>query len=339
MRRWTTPLIVAGVVAVAVLAAADALRGRNETKPVPEAPTVTRPVPLTLRELLRREVITGFIVYSDEDCVLHSLILPRMIDDVVRTDANEPFRLCRFTEGGGRYLEEGQVPSPDGKLLARCRDGLVVVSELESGLQRRSFIGCPPAWRPGDGRLTYAEGNRIMEEGHVLFTAQELRDAARTHPNLAGFSGRIFVHATDLAWMDQDRLLVSLEARARFVEPQYLTVMFLGKGIVGAASRFGQPAGDWFTSPNGAFAAAEDATIVTRDGDFTDPPDNLPTGRAVTFSPDDQWLAYVTNVSIYLIGTPRNSDPGRIIRLPIAAQDLAWDAISRGIAVGPPIRR
>jgi hypothetical protein len=262
-----------------------------------------------------------------------------MLDQVIRTERGEPFELCRFTVGGGRFLEEGEVPSPDGRFVARCRDGLVVVSELETALQRRSFIGCPPAWRPDDGRLTYPEGNRIMEEGHVLVSARELRKAARTHPNLSGFSGRIFVHTTDLAWLDQDRVIVSLEARAQFVEPQYLTVMFSGKAIVSAASRFGQPAGGWFSSPTGALAAAEDGTLVTRDGDFTDPPDNLPTGRAVAFSPDEQWLAYVTNVSVYLIGTPRNSEPGRIIRLPIGAQDLVWDAVSRGTAVGPPIRR
>ena len=338
MRRWTTPLIVAAVVALAVLAAADALRGRGEPKRAPESPTVTRPAPPTLREMLRREAITGFVVYSDPDCVLHSLLVPRMLDQVVRTETNEPVEMCRFTQGGGRFLEEGEVPSPDGRFVARCRDGLVVVSELETTRQRRSFIGCPPAWRP-DGRLTYPEGNRIMEEGHALFSARELRHAARTDPNLSGFSGRIFVHATDLAWIDEERVIVSLEARAQSVEPQYLTVMFSGKAIVSAASRFGQPTGGWFSSPSGTLAAAEDGTLVARDGDFTDPPRNLPTGRAVAFSPDEQWLAYVTDVSVYLIGTPRNSEPGRIIRLPIEAQDLVWDAVSRGTAVGPPIRR
>jgi hypothetical protein len=78
-------------------------------------------------------------------------------------------------------------------------------------------------------------------------------------------------------------------------------------------------------SAAGNYAAAEDGTTVTRDGDFTDPPDNLPSGRAVAFSPDEQWLAYTTGVSIYLIGTPRNSEPGRIVQLPIAAKDLVWE--------------
>lgn len=339
MRRLGTPLIVAGVLVVGLLAAADALRGHDESRIAAKStPTITRAAPPTLQEMLRRETITGFVVYSDGECVVHSLLLPRLVSDVVRTEDGEPLRLCRFTVAGGRFLEEGQVPNPDGTLVARCRDGLVVVSELESARQRRSFIGCPPAWRP-NGRLTYPEGNRIMEEGHVLYSARELRAASRSHPNLQGFSGRIFVHATDLAWLDQDRVIVSLEARGKFVEPQYLTAMFLGKALVGTASRFGQPSGNWMTSPSGSYAAAEDGTLVTRDGDFTDPPQNLPTGQAVTFTPDEQWLVYVTGISVYLIGTPRNSEPGRIIRLPIPAQDLAWDAVTRGTAGVQPIRR
>jgi hypothetical protein len=338
-----TPLIVAGVVALGVLAAADALRGRSEPQVTAEStPTVTRPVPPpTLPEMLRREAITGFVTYTDQGCVLHALILPRMIDDVVRTETNEPFELCRFTEGGGRYLDEGEVPSPDGRFVARCRDqGIVIVSELESGIQKRAFRGCPPAWRP-DGRLTYAQGDHIMEGSRVLYSAAELRAAVRMHPAIADLSKRvrIFTHATDLAWLDERRLIVSLEVIVPDGPTMYPSVLFDGKAIVGFPSHFGGPLRNWVISPAGSFAAAEDGTLVARDGDITTLPTNLPDGRAVAFSPDEQWLVYVTETSTYLVGTPRNSDPGRIIRLPIPAQDLSWDAISRGIAVGPPIRR
>jgi hypothetical protein len=340
MRRWTTPLIVAGVVLVGVLAVSDALRGHGEPKAAPESPTVTRPAPPTLRDMLRREAITGFVVYSDPDCVLHSLLLPRLLDQVVRTETNEPLRLCRFTVAGGRFLEEGQVPSPDGTLLARCRDGLVVVSELETGRQRRSFIGCPPAWRP-DGWLTYPRGDRIMQEGRVLYSGRDLEVAGRSHPNVAGLGSdvAVFVHATDLAWLDEDHLVASLGIGVQPNRFEFLAVLFEGDRVIGSTTNFGFLVRNWFVSPSGSFAAAENGTIVTRDGDFTDPPRNLPDGRAVAFSPDEQWLAYVTDTSIYLVGTPRNSEPGRIIRLPIAAQDLVWDPVSRGTAVGPPILR
>ena len=341
MRRWITPLIVAGVVAVAVLAAADALRGDGEPKAAPESPTVTRTAPPTLRELLRRDAITGFVVYSDPDCVLHSLLLPRLLDQVVRTESGEPFDLCRFTVAGGRFLEEGQVPSPDGTLVARCRDeGLVVVSELESSIQKEVFRGCPPAWRP-DGSLTYAQGDHIMEGRRALYSAAELRAAVRMHPAVQDLSRsvRIFTHATDLAWLDERRFVVSLEVIVPEGPTMYPSVLFDGKAIVGYPSHFGGPLRNWVVSPAGSFAAAEDGTLVARDGDVTTLPTNLPDGRAVAFSPDDQWLVYVTDVSTYLIGTPRNSEPGRVIRLPIAAQDLVWDPVSRGTAVGPPIRR
>jgi hypothetical protein len=341
MRRWTTPLIVAGVVAVAVLAAADALRGHEETKVAPtESPTVTRTAPPTLQEMLRREAIAGFLVYSDPDCVLHSLLVPRMLDQVVRSERNEPVEMCRFTEGGGRFLQEGEVPSPNGRFVARCRDGLLIVSELESGIQKRTFRGCPPAWRP-DGRLTYAQGDRIMEGRRILYSARDLRAAVRLHPAIADLSERvrIFTHATDLAWLDETRLVVSLEVLVPDGPTMYPSVLFDGKAIIGFPSHFGGPLRNWVVSPAGSFAAAEDGTLVAGDGDVTTRPTNLPDGRAVAFSPDEQWLAYVTDTSIYLVGTPRNSEPGRIIRLPLAAQDLVWNAVSRGTAIGPPIRR
>jgi hypothetical protein len=340
MRRWTTPLIVAGILVVAVLAVADALRGHEEPQAAAEMPTVTRPGPPTLREMLRREAITGFVLYSDASCRLHSVLLPRLVDDVVRRKDGSDFTQCRFSSAGGRIIEEGEVMSPDTAFLAACRGRRVAVWDADSGRPRVSYRGCPPAWRP-DGGLTYPQGDRIMEGGRVLYSARDLRAAARHHPNVSGLdrSIRIFVHATDLAWLDERHLIASLEINVPFVENQHAAVLFNDEAVVGFTSTFGSVLQGWITSPAGSFAAAEDGTIVARDGDFTTRPAGVPEGRAVAFSPDEQWLAYITNVSMYLIGTPRNSEPGRIIRLPIEAQDLSWEGVSRGSAVGPPIRR
>jgi hypothetical protein len=339
MRRWMTPLIVAAVVLVAVLAAADALRGHDEPKAAEESPTITRASPPTLSDILRRDAITGFVVYSDQDCALHSLLLPRMLDEVVRTDANQPFRMCRFSSGGGRYLPEGQIASPGGRLVAECQGGHIAVWELQSGIPKRSLRGCPPAWRP-DGRLTYPQGDRIMEEGHVLFSAADLRAAARLQPNIHDLSGvRIFVNATDLAWLDETHMVTTLEIRVPNFFDETLAVLFTGKEVTAVAGNRGSGPGNWVVSPAGNFAASENGIIVRRDGGSVDPPQNLPGGRAVAFSPDERWLAYVTSASVYLISTPENSEPQRIIRLPIAAQDLVWEPVSRGNAVGPPIRR
>jgi len=334
MRRWSTALIVVGVAALAVFAAADALRGRDEAKaPAPTA-TITRPEPPTLHELLRREEIIGFVVYSDHDCRLHSLLLPGMEDSVVREEGGSAVIYCRFAAAGGRILEEGEVMSPDRSSIARCRAGRITVRAAKGEVERRSVAGCPPAWRP-DGRLTYPRGGAIFQDGRPLFTARELRRAARLHPNVArvGAGVPIFAHATDLAWLDEDRLVATLEIRVQSVEPQNLAVLFDGKAVVGVATNRGRGLGNWTVSAAGSYAASEDGTIVSRDGGSRDPPQNLPDGRAVAFSPDEQWLVYVTNASVYLIGTPRNSEPGRIIRLPVPAQDLVWEGVSRATRV------
>jgi hypothetical protein len=337
MHRWATFLVVAGVALIGTLAVADALRDDAEPRNASSEATTTAPRAPTLLETLREEAITGFVTYSDPDCVLHSLLLPRMVDQIVRREDGTPFRMCRFTEGGGRYLDEDEVPSPDGTLVARCQGGRIAVWQLESGIPERSYRGCPPAWRP-DGRLTYPQGDRIMEENRVLLTASDLRRAARKHPNIAGLARgvRIFVHATSLAWLDEGHLAASLEIHVPYVEPQYLGVVLFGDEVVTVTTQFGNPFGRWIVSPAGTFAATDSGAIVALAGGETDPPQNLPDGRAVAFSPDEQWLAYVTGVSIYLIGTPRNSDPGRIIRIPIEAEDLNWDPVSRGSTVVPP---
>jgi hypothetical protein len=101
MRRWTTPLIVVGVAVVGVVAVADALRGDGEPKAASGSPTITRATPPTLREVLRRGAVTGFVLYSDDQCSLHSLLLPSLVDDVVRRENGSDFTQCRFTSAGG----------------------------------------------------------------------------------------------------------------------------------------------------------------------------------------------------------------------------------------------
>jgi hypothetical protein len=326
MRRWTTLLIVAGVVAVGVFAAADALRGHGEQTARIESPTITRASRPNLQETLRREAVAGFLVYSDDDCRLHSLLLPGLVDDVIREEGGADMVRCRFETGGGRILEEGERVSPDRQLVAACRGDHVEVWIADSGRTLKNWRGCPPAWRP-DESLTYPQGDRIMNGEVVLFTANELRAAVRGHPAIAELAPDvpIFTHATDLAWLDEEHLIVSLEVGVRNGPTMYPSVLFDGKDIVAYPSHFGSPLRNWVVSPAGSFAAAEDGTITARDGDVTTRPDALPDGRAVAFSPDEQWLAYVTGISVYLIGTPLNDEPGRIIRLPVGAQDLAWE--------------
>jgi hypothetical protein len=334
MRRWSTALVVGATLALAVLAAADALRERGEPTAPAAAPTIKRPEPPTLHGLLRREEVSGFVVYSDQDCRLHSLLLPGMEDDVVREEGGGAVLQCRFGATGGRILEEGELMSPDRSSIASCAAGRIEVREADSGIVARSIRGCAPAWRP-DGTLTYAREEGVYGNGRRVLTRADLHRAARRHPNVADLSAGVpfRVRVIDLAWLGRSELLASLEIRIQYVESQYLAVLFQGKAIVGIATNFNRTLRRSVVSPEGSFAAAEDGTIMARDGGSVELPDGLPTGRAVAFSPDEQWLAYVTNASIYLIGTPRNSEPGRIIRLPVPARDLVWESLSRATRV------
>jgi hypothetical protein len=327
MRRRSTALIVAAIVALAGLAAADALRGRHEPKASAASPTITRPRPPTLREILRREAITGVVVYSDEQCRLHSLLFPGLMDEIVREEGTgEPMGRCRFAVGAGRFLEDDELISPEQQLMARCQSGHVEVL-TESGRRLSRVPGCAPAWRP-DSSLTYArDGEILLGGGVVLISRADLRKAARAHPNVGNVGPRVqfTVRVLDLAWFDEERVAASLMVLIPGVEPQYFTVVLQNTAVIGIIAFFAGPIRRLVSSPGGAFVAQENGTILERDGGSFTPPEGIPSPHEVAFSPDQRWLALVTRRSVYLVGTPLNKEPGRTIRLPFAANDLAWE--------------
>jgi hypothetical protein len=325
MRRWSTALIVVAVAALAVFAAADALRGNDEPKTPAASPTITRPKPPTLRETLRSQGVSGQILYSDQDCILHSLVLPQMVDEVVRGENGAgAFHYCRFGVGGGRVRDDDELVSPDGQLVARCRAGHVEVF-IESGERRLSRVaGCAPAWRPDSG-LTYARnGEILLEGGVVLITKGELRRIARRHPNVGGLGAGVpyRVHVLALAWLDRLRLAMSLEVRIRGVEPQHFVVLLHGGRMLALVADFSGPIRDLVVSPAGSFLADDRGTVITKQGRSYPLLEGVPRPSTVAFSPDEGWLAVATGTSVYLVGTPTNL--GRVIRLPVPAQDLVW---------------
>jgi hypothetical protein len=328
MRRWSTALIVVAVAALAVFAAADALRGHGQPRDAASVPATTRERAPTLRERLRSQGVSGQILYSDQDCILHSLVLPQMVDDVVRGDTGaRAFHYCRFGVGGGRIRDDDELISPDGQLVARCRAGHVEVF-IESGERRLSRVpGCAPAWRP-DGGLTYARnGEILLGGGVVLISTADLRRAANRHPNVRGVVGGhpVKVGVTALAWFDERRLAAALRIRILGVEPQYLLVVFEGRRVVASAVRFTGPLGALVTSPAGSYVADEGGMIMARNGVATDIAEGLPNGRVVTFSPDDRWVLLVTRNSIYLVATPVTEAAIRTLRLPVDASDAVWE--------------
>jgi hypothetical protein len=338
MRRFGTPLIVLAVGIVGVLAAADALRGRSEPEASVPAATTERAGPPTVRETLRQLAVSGLVLYSDESCRLHSLLLPRLVDDLVREEGGGVVSRCRFGTVGGRIIDEAAVPSPGGGQLARCTRGQVAVFETESGRPVRSVRGCAPAWHP-DGRLTYAHDEQILEDGRVLYSKAELHRIARHHPNVAGLGEGVPFHVRvlALAWLDRKRLAVSLRVDIESVEPQDFVVLLDGSRIIALDASFAGPVRKLIASPAGTLVAEDSGTVLSRQGQSYPRLEQVPRPAAVVFSPDEGWLAMANGVSVYLVGTPQNL--GRVIRLPIAAQDLVWEPVSRGTAVGPPIRR
>jgi hypothetical protein len=340
MSRWQTWLVVGAVGALAVLAAADALRGHGEPEASPRAAatTTTTPPPLTLREKLRQAAITGFVLYSDQNCVLHSLLLPGMETAVVRHEDGRPEQRCSFTVAAGRILPGDVVPSPGGGQLARCRRGRIRVWETESGAPIRTVRGCAPAW-DADGRLTYARSEEVRQDDRVLYSPAELHRIARRYPTVATLGPHVpfRVRVRALAWLDRLHLAMSLRVRIEGVEPQYFVVLLDGEEIVTLDTAFRVPMTKLVVSPAGSFVADEQGTLLLTQGRSLNLPAGVPRPRSVAFSPDEGWLAAATGRSVFLVGTPRN--PGRIIRLPVSARDLVWEPVSRGSVVGPPIRR
>jgi hypothetical protein len=305
VRSGATLVLVAAVVILGALALADALRSKGDSAPAaaPPAATSTRSEPPTLLGTLRDEAISGFVLYSDRDCRLHSLLLPRMVDDVVRDAAGSDVFRCRFDIDGGRIVHEGQ-------------------GDVTGGL----------AFRDG----------RIVSGDQVVLTRRDLLRAARRHPNIAGGDNRVFplhIRVTGLASFGVREPVVAMAVSARYLESQFLVALFDGRDVRAVAASFRGPYRNLFKSNDGALVGAEDGTVITRTGRTIDPPQGVPASRAVAFSPDDRWVVRVNGTSTFLVGAPGGPQGPRVIRLPIPARDLVWEPVTSGTSVGPPIRR
>ena len=302
MRRSFTVFLVIAVGILAALALADALRPKGGARPAATPPaTTTRPGPPTLLDTLREEAVSGFVLYSDRDCRLHSLLLPRMIDEVVRDEGGADIFHCRFDVDGGRIV---------------------------------------PGHLSNAGRLAFRDG-QIASGDRVLLTHADLVRAARRHPNVFGYDRSIplRIRVTGLASFGVRTPVVAMAISARYLEPQYLIAPFDGHGVRAVAASFRGPYRHLFLSNDGALIGTEDGTVITRTGRTIDPPQGIPASRAIAFSPDDRWIVRVNGRSTFLVGAPDSTGPPRIIRLPIPARDFAWEPITSGTSVGPPIRR
>jgi len=305
VRKSVTLILIGAIGVLVALAVADALRTDSTPSPAaapPVATTTTKPEPPTLLATLRDEAISGFVIYSDHDCRLHSLLLPRMVDDVIRQEGGADIFYCRFDIAGGRITPERK-------------------SEAAGSLEAR------------DGEIV--SGHRIV------LTHADLVRAARRHPNVVGYDRSIplRIQVTGLASFGVRTPVVAMAISARYLEPQFLIALFDGNAVRAVAASFRGPYRNLFVSNDGALVGAENGTVITRTGRTIDPPQGLPASRAIAFSPDDRWIVRVNGISTFLIGPPEGNQTPRIIRLPIPARDLVWQPITSGTSVGPPIRR
>jgi len=335
VRSSFTWIVVAAIGLLAALAVADALRPGSAAPKSTAATPTTVSRPNTLVEKLRHDQITGLILYADQGCRLHSLMLPQMLGDVVREVDGAPARQCSLGASGGRVLTGHLVADPRLTRTARCRGGAIEVRDWATGAVEHTLDGCPFAWGP-DGALTRLHRGAIVTGRRILYTRADFRHAARAHPSLAAaLAGRPYdVLVTDFAWLDQQRLVAGLEVEPKGRAPFFLAALFDGQALTGIATSPRGPFEDWIVSASGTYAAASNGTIVSRDGRTADPPAGLPPGQALAFSQDERWLAYANGSSIYLVGTSLNDQHGRIIRLPTGARDLVWEPVTSD-ASGP----
>jgi hypothetical protein len=305
VRKSATLILVGAIGILVALAVADALRPDSTSSPAASRPaptSTTKPEPPTLIGTLRDEAISGFVVYSDQDCRLHSLLLPRMVDDVVRDEGGTDIVRCRFAIDGGRIMPE-QKAGAAGSLEVR--------------------------------------GGGIVSGDRIVLRQGDLVRAARRHPNIFGAdrSIRLGIRVTGLASFGVRNPVVAMEINGPHLGPQFLIALFDGHRVRAVAASFRGPFRNLFVSNDGALIGAEDGTVVTRTGRTIDPPQGLPASRAIAFTPDDRWVVRVNGISTYLVGPPEGARPARIIRLPIPARDLVWEPVTSATSVGPPIRR
>jgi len=303
VKSGVTLLVIAAVVILAALALADALRPKGDSEPsaAPPATTTTRAELPTLLGTLREEAISGFVLYSDRNCRLHSLLLPRMTDDVVHNEGGGDVFHCRFEVDGGRIVD-GHTSVP--------------------------------------GNLEFRDG-QIVSGDRVILTHADLVHAARRHPVVFRMNRSIplRIRVTGLASFGVREPVVAMEVNAGRGAPQYLIALFDDEEVRAIAVTPRGPYRHLFKSSDGALIGSEDGTVITRTGRTIDPPLGLPASRAIAFSPDDRWIVRVSDTSTFLVGSPGDPEGPRIIRLPISARDLVWEPATSETSIGPPIRR
>ncbi len=308
MRTW---IVLAAVVAVAAVAAADALRGGlRDTDVKPAAPAAER-------RIVPPGVPSGFmgtVFYSDpaDGCRLHSLRLAGF------TEAQTPnYSGCRFSlsPDGTRAAPGGSVWSPLGGVAAVPRDdgfGL----ETAPG-QTIVVRGRAPAFKP-DGTLTQVRSGELVEwsidcrPGDRLFTLPADNATARCVRT-------VYPHPVEsVAWFSNSRFAAVLPAGE-------LVIVENGSVLVRAGlPRFRSASLE--LSPKRSFATLWlDGQLAGTFDTGGGPAPIAPVGTvtSLAWAPSERWVVAATRGGAVFLLRPDTGD-ARVRRLGISARDLAW---------------
>lgn len=331
MRRWGTPLLAVAVLALALVATVDALRGRESSEGA-DAPAPTAPGPPDeAAKRLRAAGVAGELIYSDDGCVIHRLVLP----DLDREPGSRE-RSCSYTVSpGGRLSFGDEIADAGGYDAARCRGGRIEWLVAYGTEDERTFVelrGCRPAWRP-DGALTFVHGGELRIGGpcaqqrggrveacsRVLLSRRDLRSALAAVPWIP--AGRLRIRS--VAWIDNKRVAVVVHGRNGDVAGDSLAI-FRGRRLVG------EPLGPFPTlarlrvSPRARFVAVVAPTgVLVVDRLVRSLVRHEAGAAAIAWSPSERWIALARPTEIEIAErVPRRGDSP--VRLQVAARDLFW---------------
>lgn len=315
--------LVAAVAALGLVAGIDALRGGDAREPTATgAPEPSeRTLAVAAADLQRAGVPEGRLVYSDDDCGIHALLLPNLADRPVHdmvACVNVPATLGPV-EGPRAECARGQLtlltgPLNNPEVYARGR-GCGAASKLDGTLTFvqdggvRRFALCPGA--PPSAPLLCSEP--------VLTPAQLARQLRR-----AGWSGSPRIK--ELAWVDDERFAAIVRGGPTGPPSDHLALFDRGRLVAGPLGSYGE-LGRLRPSPFGdvvAVADTERGGLVAIDTAGNSIPLALDDGSAITWSPDEEWVAEATEGGIYVWRA--DDEQPALVQIPVVARDLVWTA-------------
>lgn len=343
MRRNATWLIIGALATLVVAAVVDSYYGGVgplETETQSPATVAEQPGIKDLENdsalvaALERVRVSGVLYLSDEECRVQAIELPSL-----KAEGSLSAEFCVFSlsPDGHQAVQRG-VWRPQGDAWAVCRQGSVRVVSRDGDILSR-LPGCDPAWKP-NGTLTYVREGELIALTRAgtsdalswsqrdtvplaIFSREHLAEALRGRRSPVLLRSYSIVEAS---WLDDYRFAALIQGRFE----KTIAVVDQRGDLAAIADETSIPSGALEAlqaSPEGGYIAIRQRSgeIQVFDDTLAPVSFSLPPGttiRAIAWSPDERWTGVATQGSVFLFSTARPS--AHPIRLPIAANDLAW---------------